>query len=63
MLFLPYLNDLPDNVICNITIYHDDITLYFKCDQASDLWLELASELDSNLRPQIVDSMRHCGLG
>ena len=27
-------------------------TLYFKCDQASDLWqqLELASELESHLR-------------
>ena len=37
-LFLPYINDLPDNVICNITIYADDTTLYSKCDQASDLW-------------------------
>ena len=36
-LFLLYINDLPDNVICNIAIYADDTTLYCKCDQASDL--------------------------
>ena len=48
-LFLLYINDLPDNVICNIAIYADDTTLYSKCDQASDMWqqLELASELES----------------
>ena len=33
-LFLIYINDLPD-VICDITIYADDNTLYSKCDQAS----------------------------
>ena len=27
-LFLLYINDLPDNVICNIAIYADDTTLY-----------------------------------
>ena len=37
-LFLLYINDLPDDVICNIVIYADDTTLYFKCDQSSDLW-------------------------
>ena len=36
-LFLLYINDLPDDVICNIAIYADDITLYSKCDQPSDL--------------------------
>ena len=36
-LFLLYINDLPDDVICNIAIYDDDTTLYSKCDQASDL--------------------------
>ena len=36
-LFLLYINDLPDNVICNIAIYADDTTLYSKYDQASDL--------------------------
>ena len=50
-LFLLYINDLPDDVICNIAIYADDTTLYSKCNQASDLWqqLELASELESDL--------------
>ena len=50
-LYLLYINDLPDNVICDIAIYTDDNTLYSKCDQASDLWqqLELASELESDL--------------
>ena len=33
-LFLLYINDLPDNVICDIAIYADDTTLYSKCDQA-----------------------------
>ena len=49
--FLLYINDLPDDVICDIAIYADDTTLYSKCDQASDLWqqLELASELESDL--------------
>ena len=36
-LFLLYINDLPDDVICNIGIYVDDTTVYSKCDQASDL--------------------------
>ena len=50
-LFLLYINDLPDDVICNIAIYTDDSTLYSKYDQASDLWqqIELASELESDL--------------
>ena len=50
--FLLYINDLPDNVICNIAFYADDTTLYSKCDQAPDLWqqVELASELASDLR-------------
>ena len=50
-LFLLYINDLPDDVICDIAIYADDNTLYSMCDQASDLWqqLELASELESDL--------------
>ena len=54
-LFLLYINDLPDDVICNIVIYADDTTLYSKCDQASDLWqqLELASELESDLRDTV----------
>ena len=54
-LFLLYINDLPDDVICNIAIYGDDITLYSKCNQASDLWqqLELASDLESELQDTV----------
>ena len=54
-LFLLYINDLPDDVICNIAIYADDTTLYSKWDQASDLWqqLELVSELESDLRDTV----------
>ena len=54
-LFLLYINDLPDDVICNIAIYADDTTLYSKCDQTSNLWqqLELASELESDIRDTV----------
>ena len=54
-LFLLYINDLPDYVICNIAICADDTTVYFSCDQASDPWqqLELASELESDLRDTV----------
>ena len=34
ILFLLYINDLPDNGICNIATFADDTTLYSKCDQA-----------------------------
>ena len=39
-LFLLHINDLSgevSEVICNIFIYVDETTLYFKCDKASDL--------------------------
>ena len=54
-LFLLYINDLPDDVICDIAIYADDITLYCKCYQAPDLWqqLELASKLEFDLRDTV----------
>ena len=54
-LFLLYINELLDDVICSIAIYTDDTTLYSKCDQASDLWqqVELASELESDLRDTV----------
>ena len=54
-LFLLYINELPDDVICDIAIYSDDTTLYSRCDQASDLWqqLELASEFKSHLRDTV----------
>ena len=49
-LLLTYINDLPDDVFCNIAIYADDTSIYFICDQASNLWqqLQLASEFESN---------------
>ena len=54
-LFLLYINDLPNNVICNIAIYADGATLYSKCNQASDLWqqLELAFEVESDLQDTV----------
>ena len=54
-LFLLYINDLPDNAVCNIVICTDDTTLYSKCDQASDLrqQLELSSELKSDLQDTV----------
>ena len=54
-LFLLYINDLPDHVICDIAIYADNTTLYSKCDWASDLWqqLELASEPESDLQDTV----------
>ena len=54
-LFLLYINDLPNDVICNIAIYADNATLYSKCDQGSDLWqqLKLASKLESDLRDTV----------
>ena len=54
-LFLLYINGLPEDVIWDIAIFADDTTLYSKCDQASDLQqlLELASELESDLRETI----------
>ena len=54
-LFLLNINDLPDDIICNIAIYADDTTLYSKCDQAFDLWqqLELAFETESDLQDTV----------
>ena len=55
-----YINDLFDDVICNIVISAGDTTLYSKCDQASDMWqrLELAAELESDLQNNM-----DCGAG
>ena len=41
--------------MCNIAIYADDTTLWYKFGLASDLWqqLELASELESDLRDTV----------
>ena len=50
-LFVLYINDLSDDIVCNIDIYADGSTLYSKCDQACDLWqqIELTSKLESGL--------------
>ena len=49
--FLLYINNLPDDIICDIAIYADDTTPNSNCHQASDLRqpLEWASELESDL--------------
>ena len=54
-LFLLYINDLTDDIICNIAVYADDTALCSKCDQASELWqqLELVSELESDLEDTV----------
>ena len=54
-LFLLYINNLPDDAICDIAVYGNDTTLYSKCDQASDLWqqCELGAELESDLRDTV----------
>ena len=44
--FLLYINDLPDNVICDIAIYADDTTLYSKCDRASELESDVRDMVD-----------------
>ena len=36
-LFLLYINDLPDDIMCNTAICADGTTLYSKFDQVSDL--------------------------
>ena len=48
-LFLLYINDLPDDVICNIAIYADDTILYSKSGQASDCGSKLNWFLNLNL--------------
>ena len=55
LLYINDLNDLHDDVVCNIASYANDATLCSSCDQASDLWqqLELASELESDLRDTV----------
>ena len=49
--FLLYVNDLPDDAICDTATYADDATFYSNYNQASDLWQqpELASELEYDM--------------
>ena len=39
--FLPYINVLPHDIICDIPVYAGDTSLYSACDQAYDLWQQL----------------------
>ena len=54
-LFLLCIDDLPDDIFCDIAIFADNTTLYSKCGNASDLSqeLELASELESDLQDTV----------
>ena len=54
-IFLLYINELLDDVICNIAIYAADTTLYSKCDQACDMWQqqELTFEVESDLQDTV----------
>ena len=61
-LFLLYINDLPDDVICDIVIYADHTTLYSKCDQASDLWQQLELALELNLIYETLWTRARSGL-
>ena len=60
--FLLCINDLPDDVTCNIAddTYANDTTLCCKFDQASDLWqqAELVSELESDLQDTVDWDMK-----
>ena len=60
--FLLYINDLPDDVICDIAIYADDTSPYSNCGQASDLWqqLELSSEAESDQRDTVDCGRKAC---
>ena len=50
--FLLYIDNFPDDAICDIAIYADGTTLCSNYDQASGLWqqLELVSEHESDLQ-------------
>ena len=54
-LLLLYIDDFPDDAICNVAIYADDTTLYSKSHQAFDPWqqLELACELEFDLQDTV----------
>ena len=54
-LFLRYINEFPDDGICNISFYADNTTFYSKCDDESDVWqqLDLPSKLESDLQDTV----------
>ena len=70
-MFFPYLNptshlnDLPDDVTCNITIYADDNSLYSKSDQESrigtttriDCWIWIWSVAEGGLLISMLEEL------
>ena len=48
-LFQLCINNLPDDVICNIDIYADDTTLYYNCDQASNNNASIDVKMDGSV--------------
>ena len=53
--FLWWINNLQNNVLCDIAISIDDTTFYSKFDWTSDLWqqLELVSETESDFQDTV----------
>ena len=58
-LYLLYIHDLPDDVICDIAVYADDTTIYSKCDQASDVWQQLELTLWTRVGSGLLISMNN----
>ena len=56
-LYLLYIHDLPDDVICDIAVYADDTTIYSKFDQASDVWQQLELTLWTRVGSCLLISM------
>ena len=58
ILFLTHINELPDDITCNIAIYADNLLSTLKYDQGSHLCqkLGLASELESDLQDNRIGS-------
>ena len=61
-LFLLYINDHPDHIICDIDIYADDTTLCSKCDQAFDCGNNLNWLLNLNLIFKTLETGVRSGL-
>ena len=59
-IFLLYINDLPDDVICNTAIYGDDTTVYFKSDQA---YLIYGNKLNFLLNLNLINETLRTGQG
>ena len=52
ILFLIFINDLPDNILSQLAIYADDTTIYSCLGKTNDHFdkVELAAELEVDLR-------------